>query len=142
MNNLRSASSAELLGTSSTVGVSRLQARVYGYSLELLFADDCAFKTVTEEDMQRSMDLFTKGCANFGLAISTAKSVVMHQPPHSAEYNNPRININGAQLKHVETFDYLESMVSRNTRINDEIAQRISKASQAFGRLQAYVWKC
>ncbi|VDL90571.1 unnamed protein product [Schistocephalus solidus] len=31
----------------------------------LLFADDCALNTVTEEDMQRSMELFVAGCANF-----------------------------------------------------------------------------
>ncbi|VDM03973.1 unnamed protein product [Schistocephalus solidus] len=30
--------------------------------------------------------------------------------------------------------------MSRNTRIDDEVAQRISQASQAFGRLQASVW--
>ncbi|VDL94784.1 unnamed protein product [Schistocephalus solidus] len=62
---------------------------------DLLFADDCALNTVTEEDMQRSMDLFAAGCTNFGLTISTAKTVVMHQPPPSAEYNVPRINVNG-----------------------------------------------
>ncbi|VDM04492.1 unnamed protein product [Schistocephalus solidus] len=45
---------------------------------DLLFADDCALNTVTEEDMQRSMDLFAEGCADFGLTISTAKTVVMH----------------------------------------------------------------
>ncbi|VDM02722.1 unnamed protein product [Schistocephalus solidus] len=33
---------------------------------ELLFADDCTLNTVTEEDMQRSMNLFTEGCADFG----------------------------------------------------------------------------
>ncbi|VDL85527.1 unnamed protein product, partial [Schistocephalus solidus] len=31
-------------------------------------------------------------------------------------------------------------MRSHNTKIDDEVAQRISKASQAFGRLQASVW--
>ncbi|VDL86785.1 unnamed protein product [Schistocephalus solidus] len=51
---------------------------------DLLFADDCALNTVTEEDMQRSMDLFAACCANFGLKISTAKMVVMPQPPPSA----------------------------------------------------------
>ncbi|VDL94207.1 unnamed protein product [Schistocephalus solidus] len=107
---------------------------------DLLFMDDCALNIVTEEDMQRSMDLFATGCANFGLTISTDKTVVMHQPPPSAEYNVPRINVNGAQLKNVETFAYLGSMLSRDTRIDDEVAKRISKASQAFGRLQASVW--
>ncbi|VDM01850.1 unnamed protein product [Schistocephalus solidus] len=32
---------------------------------DLLFADDCALNIVTEEDMKRSMNLFTAGCANF-----------------------------------------------------------------------------
>ncbi|VDL89189.1 unnamed protein product [Schistocephalus solidus] len=71
---------------------------------DFLFADDCALNTVTKEDMQRSMDLFVAGCADFGLTISTTKMVVMHQPPPSAEYNASRINVNGAQLKNVETF--------------------------------------
>ncbi|VDM05849.1 unnamed protein product [Schistocephalus solidus] len=53
----------------------------------LLFADDCAINTVMEEDMQSSMDRFAAGCAT--LTISTAKTVVMHQPPPSAEYNTP-----------------------------------------------------
>ncbi|VDL90286.1 unnamed protein product [Schistocephalus solidus] len=105
---------------------------------ELLFADDCLLNTVTEEDMQRSMDLFTAGCAYFALTISTSKTVFMSQLPPSAVNNAPRIN--GAQLKNVEIFAYLGSMLSCNTRIDDEVAQRISKASQAFGRLQTSVW--
>ncbi|VDL88071.1 unnamed protein product [Schistocephalus solidus] len=51
----------------------------------LLFEDDCAMNTVTEEDMQRSMDLFAEVCADFGFTISTAKTVVIHQPPLSTE---------------------------------------------------------
>ncbi|VDM02769.1 unnamed protein product [Schistocephalus solidus] len=66
---------------------------------DLLFADDCALNQVTEEDMQRSMDIFAEGCAHFGLTIRTAKTVVMPQPPPSAKVNAPRINVNGAQLK-------------------------------------------
>uniref|UniRef100_A0A183SKB4 Reverse transcriptase domain-containing protein n=1 Tax=Schistocephalus solidus TaxID=70667 RepID=A0A183SKB4_SCHSO len=89
---------------------------------DLLFADDCALNTVTEEDMQRNMDLFAAGSADFGLTTSTAKTVVMHQPPLSVEYNAPRINVNGAQLKNVKTFAYLGSTLSRNTRIDDEVA--------------------
>ncbi|VDM05539.1 unnamed protein product [Schistocephalus solidus] len=59
---------------------------------DLVFADDCALNTVKEEDMERSMVLFAEGCANFGLTISIAKTVVMRQPPTSAEYNARRIN--------------------------------------------------
>nr|VZH97057.1 unnamed protein product [Spirometra erinaceieuropaei] len=48
---------------------------------ELLFADDCALNTTLEEEMQRSMDLFSAACENFGLVINTQKTVLMHQPP-------------------------------------------------------------
>ncbi|VDL94571.1 unnamed protein product [Schistocephalus solidus] len=68
-----------------------------------------------------------------------AKTVVMHQSPPSTEYNAPRINVNGAQRKNVKTIVYLGSRLSRSTRIDYEVAQRIAKASQAFGRLQASV---
>nr|VZI33164.1 unnamed protein product [Spirometra erinaceieuropaei] len=110
---------------------------------ELLFADDCALNTTSEVEMQRSMDLFSAACENFGLVINTQKTVVMHQPPpNSATAPNapPQINVNGTQLQVVENFPYLGSTLSRNTKIDDEVANRISKASQAFGRLQSTVW--
>nr|VZI36610.1 unnamed protein product [Spirometra erinaceieuropaei] len=110
---------------------------------ELLFADDCALNTTSEEEMQRSMDLFSAACENFGLVINTQKTVVMHQPPpNSATAPNapPQISVDGTQLHVVENFPYLGSTLSRNTKIDDEVANRISKASQAFGRLQSTVW--
>nr|VZI47122.1 unnamed protein product [Spirometra erinaceieuropaei] len=64
---------------------------------ELLFADDCALNTTSEEEMQRSMDLFAAACENFGLVINTQKTVVMHQPPpNSATAPNapPQISVN------------------------------------------------
>nr|VZH98236.1 unnamed protein product [Spirometra erinaceieuropaei] len=109
---------------------------------ELLFADDCALNTTSEEEMQRNMDLFSAACENFGLVINTQKTVVMHQPPPNSATapNPPQINVNGTQLQVVENFPYLGSTLSRNTKIDDEVANRISKASQAFGRLKSTVW--
>nr|VZI36657.1 unnamed protein product [Spirometra erinaceieuropaei] len=109
---------------------------------ELLFADDCALNTTSEVEMQRSMDLFSAACENFGLVINTQKTVVMHQPPPNSATapNAPQINVNGTQLQVVENFPYLGSTLSRNTKIDDEVANRISNASQAFGRLQSTVW--
>ncbi|BHF83399.1 hypothetical protein SprV_0902654100 [Sparganum proliferum] len=113
---------------------------------ELLFADDCALNTTSEEEMQRSMDLFSAACLNFGLVINTQKTVVMHQPPPNSAIATapnappPQISVNGTQLQVVENFPYLGSTLSHNTKIDDEVANRISKASQAFGRLQSTVW--
>nr|VZI41714.1 unnamed protein product [Spirometra erinaceieuropaei] len=110
---------------------------------ELLFADDCALNTTSEEEMQRSMDLFSATCENFGLVINTQKTVVMHQPPpHSATAHNasPQISVNGTQLQMVEDFPYLDSTLFRNTMIDEEVANRISKASQAFSLLKSTVW--
>nr|VZH89407.1 unnamed protein product [Spirometra erinaceieuropaei] len=67
----------------------------------------------------------------------------MHQPPpNSATAPNapPQISVNGTHLQVVENFPYLGSTLSRNTKIDDEVTNRISKASQAFGRLQSTVW--
>ncbi|BHF80763.1 hypothetical protein SprV_0702389100 [Sparganum proliferum] len=124
------------------------QSRVSTTSVhDLLFADDCALNTTSEEEMQRSMDLFSAACANFGLVINMQKTVVMHQlPPNSAATAPnappppPQISVNGTQLQVVENFPYLGGTLSHNTKIDDEVANRISKASQAFGRLQSTVW--
>nr|VZI30031.1 unnamed protein product [Spirometra erinaceieuropaei] len=112
---------------------------------ELLFADDCVLNTTSEEEMQRSMDLFSAACENFSLVINTQKTVVMHQPPpNSATAPNapppPHISVNGNQLQVVANIPYLGSTLSRNIKIDDEVANRISKASQAFGRLHSTVW--
>nr|VZI11178.1 unnamed protein product [Spirometra erinaceieuropaei] len=53
---------------------------------ELLFADDCALNTTSEEEMQCSIDLFSAACENFGLVINTQKTVVMHQPPSNTAH--------------------------------------------------------
>ncbi|BHF85349.1 hypothetical protein SprV_1002851200 [Sparganum proliferum] len=103
---------------------------------KLLFADECALNTTSEEEMQRSMDLFSAACANFGLVINTQKTVVMHQTPPTAS----QISVNKTQLQVVENFPYLGSTLSRDTKADDEVANKISKASQAIGRLQSTVW--
>ncbi|VDL93316.1 unnamed protein product [Schistocephalus solidus] len=106
---------------------------------DLLFADDCAINTMKEEVVQMSMYLFAAGCVNFILNINTDTTLDTHQLPSSAEYNAPRINLNDTQLKTVDNLADLGSTLSHNTRIEDEVAQQISEASQAFGRLQASV---
>nr|VZI30767.1 unnamed protein product [Spirometra erinaceieuropaei] len=107
---------------------------------ELPFAIDCALNPVSEGGMQRSMDLFAADCNNFCLVINTEKTMFMHQPPPDAVFNAPHINVDGAQLQVVDTFTYLGSTLSCNTKVDDGVARRISTDSQAFSRLQSTVW--
>ncbi|BHF82147.1 hypothetical protein SprV_0802528400 [Sparganum proliferum] len=98
--------------------------------------------TSPEEEMKRSMGLFSAACENFGLVTNTQKTVVMHQPPPNTATppDTSQISVNGTQLQVVENFPYLGSTLSRNTKIDDEVARRISKASKAFDRIQSTVW--
>nr|VZI45232.1 unnamed protein product [Spirometra erinaceieuropaei] len=108
---------------------------------ELLFADDYALNATSEGDIQRSMDLFVSACDSYSLVISTEKTVVMHQPPSDAAYVAPQISMNSAQLQVLDNFIYLGGTLSRNTKVDDEMARRIFKGSQACGCLQNAVWK-
>ncbi|BHF73543.1 hypothetical protein SprV_0401662400 [Sparganum proliferum] len=120
----------------------RFQSRVSTITVhELLFAEDCTLNTTSEGDMQRSMDHFSAACENFGLIINTENTVVMHQPPPNTALNKaPQISVKETQMQVVDNFTYLGSTLSRSTRIDDEMARRISKASQAVDRLQNTVW--
>ncbi|VDL90079.1 unnamed protein product [Schistocephalus solidus] len=88
---------------------------------DLLFADDCALNTVTEEDMQRSMDLFAAGCADFGLTINTAKTVVMHNPPPSAEYNALRSQCNNNPTTSTSATPTSDPMTTTNPTTDNKL---------------------
>ena len=108
---------------------------------EFLFADDCALNADNIEDMQRSMDLFSAACNNFGLTINTKKTEVIYQPAPHKSYQKPTVTVNGQKLAAVDKFTYLGSTLSRSVHIGDEVDTRIAKASSAFGRLRSSVWE-
>nr|VZI18049.1 unnamed protein product [Spirometra erinaceieuropaei] len=84
---------------------------------ELLFADDCALNTTSEEEMQRSMDLLSAACENFGLVINTQNMVVMHQPSTNTATppNTPQISVNGTQQQVVDNLPFLGSNLPKTT---------------------------
>nr|VZI08549.1 unnamed protein product [Spirometra erinaceieuropaei] len=90
--------------------------------------------------MQWGMDLSSAACENLGLVINTEKTVAMHQTPPNTAHNAPQLSVNGTHLQVGDNFTYLGSTLSRSTKIDDEVAHRISKVSQAFGCLQNTVW--
>ncbi|BHF67477.1 hypothetical protein SprV_0301050300 [Sparganum proliferum] len=62
----------------------------------------------------------------------------MDQSLPKAAYSAPRIHVNDTQPKTVDNFAYLDRTLSPTIKIDGKVAHRISKASQAFGRLQNY----
>ncbi|BHF60177.1 hypothetical protein SprV_0100314000 [Sparganum proliferum] len=103
---------------------------------EILCANDCALDATSEGDMQRGMDVFDADCENFGLIINTERRVVMHRLLSNTAHNAPQISVNGTQLQVVDNFIYLRVTLSCSTKIDDEVARRISKANQTFGSQQ------
>nr|VZH99603.1 unnamed protein product [Spirometra erinaceieuropaei] len=109
---------------------------------ELIVAYDCALNTTSEEEMQRSVDLFFAACKNFGPVINPQKTVVMHEPPSNTAtpHNAPQISVNETQQQVVENVPYLGRTQYFNTKIDAKVARGISKSSKGFGRLQSTVW--
>ena len=86
----------------------------------------------TEVDLQLIVSKFAEASQLFGLTISLGKTGVLYQPsPASTVHDPPTILIGNTALKTVEHFKYLGSVISSDCSLD-----RISKASQALGRLR------
>ena len=93
----------------------------------------------TESALQHIVDKFAEATRLFGLTISLGKTEVLFQPSPLAAGHQPSIAIDGTYLKTVEEFKYLGSVISNDGPLDKEINARISKASQALGRLRVRV---
>ena len=80
------------------------------YDRDLLFADDAAITTHTQEDLQRLLDRITDACRHFGLTISLANTQVMGQDIQEI----PSLFIHNYKLEVVHEFVYLGSTIIDN----------------------------
>ena len=106
--------------------LSRLRAktRVHEkYVRDLLFADDAAITTHTQEELQRLLDRFSDACRHFGLTISLAKTQVMEKDIKET----PSLFLHNYKLEVVHEFLYLESTITDNLSINSELNKLIGK---------------
>ena len=104
--------------------------------LEALFADDCALMAQREPDLQVIANKFSEASRLFGLTISLGKTEVLFQLAPTSVAQRPTISTDGTQLKTVDDFKCIGSVISSDGSLDKEISARICKASQALGRLK------
>ena len=99
---------------------------------ELLFADDSALVAHSAEEMQNIVDAFSNASKKFGLKINIKKTEVLYQP-NSTRTREEDIMVDGNKLNSVLEFTYLDSTISSDGCIDDEIQRRMAKTSASFG---------
>ncbi|KAJ8369124.1 hypothetical protein SKAU_G00091520 [Synaphobranchus kaupii] len=104
---------------------------------DMLFADDVAVVTHTQQELQSLMDRFSQACKDFGLTISLKKTNILGQDLEAP----PVIAIDNYELDVVHQFTYLGSTISNNLSLDTEIDKRIGKAATTLARLTTRVWE-
>ena len=103
---------------------------------DLDFADDLALISHTHQHMQEKTSRLNTYAQQVGLRISQKKTEVM-----PLNVNNPSpIQVNGRNLRTTEQFTYLGSIVRHDGGAGSDIKSRLSKARNAFTKLDN-IWK-
>ena len=119
---LHSRSDGKLFSLSSLKAKSKVRTVLLK---EMLFADNAALISHTEEGLQDLIYWFPYACKEFGLTISIKKTNVMGQNVPAP----PSITINNEVLEVTDHFTYLGSTVISNLPLDTEIDKRIAKAA-------------
>ena len=104
---------------------------------DMLFANDAAVTSHTEQDLQCLMDRSYQACKDFGLTISLKKTNVLGQDVNTS----PVITIDNYKLEVVQQFTYLGSTISENISLDAEINKPIGKVARTLGQLIIHVWE-
>ena len=109
--------------------------------VELQYADDLVLLANSPTDLQRSLDLLTDAYNSMGLKVNISKTeVVVQNINNNIDPIHPQFHIQEEELKTVDRFTYLGSILSSSCSIDLEINARINNASVAFGRLNHRVF--
>nr|KAG5698646.1 hypothetical protein BaRGS_003160 [Batillaria attramentaria] len=103
---------------------------------DLDFADDISLLSHRQQHAQEKLERVTVEAEKTGLRINTGKTEILR-------INNQQQDpgqLQQEEIKEVEKFTYLGSVVSKDGGADDDIKSRISKARHAFKTLQP-IWR-
>jgi hypothetical protein len=103
---------------------------------DLDYADDICLISHRLSDIQAKANDVAELASRVGLTINATKTKAMRLN-HTSQGN---ITINGNNIKFVEHFPYLGSIISSNGCGEEDVERRLSKARSAFGRLYR-IWR-
>ena len=98
----------------------------------LRFADDIDLMAGKEEHLQTLTTRLDETSKRYGMEVSTEKSKTMITGGQDTTLN---IRIGNNQLEHVKKFCYLGSTITQNVTSDQEIKERIGKATSALVKL-------
>ena len=92
------------------------------------------------ENLQELANYFLSVSKAFGLTVSIKKTEVLRQLTPNTTRCPPNITMDGEAVKNVNVFKHLGSSINSAANLDDEVLNRLSKASQAFGCLHTRIW--
>ena len=94
---------------------------------EIIFADDIAIVGRTEEDLQGKLKKWQMALANGGLKMSAEKPEMMVME-RKQETSIKFVDTNGKELKQVDCFKYLGTVMETEGGSNKAVKQRVKSA--------------
>lgn len=110
-----------------------------GWLSQLLYADDMVLTCSSAAELKMFLQLLDAVCAECGLHINAAKTVVMSVDRRGSD-PLPTITLSGGVVEQVQSFKYLGSILTSLCDDAVDIAARIGKAAAAVHQL-THIWR-
>ena len=106
-----------------------------------LYADDMVLLSDSPSGLRDMLLAFEEITQTWGMHINVDKTKILCVGKNCTWPSVP-VRIRDQAVGVVDKFTYLGSVVNRSNSLDDEIANRVSKAGAAFWRLNTCLWKC
>ena len=101
------------------------------------FADDAVLLAPSRAAAVNALSLFCKSASAFGLTVSASKTKFMVVGHGVVDSDRLPLDIDGMEIECVESFVYLGSVVSPDSRSQADVKRRLANAARAFRDLQS-----